>query len=644
MSGKSTIVRYFLIVLLLGTILSAAETHAQSDVVEFGPERWEMANAETVNRFGRECVTGAAILKDVVFENGVVEVDIATPGRTRAYPGIVFRMQDQTNMEWVYIRPHRSPFYTDAIQYTPMINQVTGWQLYSGEGYTAGADFPADVWVHLKLEISGSQARVYVNGAEEPDLAISDLKHGTSRGAIGVLDSTGEAACFSNFSYSLDDDLQFEAPPATVASPGTITNWEISRAIKAERVNRDAYPGFLAIANADWQTVESEPSGLVDIGRYAVRTEGGPDLVFARTVVRAPETQDIEFSFGYSDAVDLFLNGKKVFSANSAYRSRDPSFLGVIGPFDAVNLTLEKGLNEIFLMVTENFGGWGLMGATDPELELPNEEHDRVTKVWETADTFLTPESILYDPDRRVLYVTNYDINTFSTPDLTGYISKLSLDGEVLEERWVTGLKGPAGMNIHENTLYVAERTALTEIDMATGEILQRHTIPGSQFLNDVSIDSNGDVYVTDTYPSSHILSRIYRLKDGEVEEWYGGREIDRANGLHLHGNELLIGNSGDGLLKAVDLEHKTLRRIACFGAGVIDGIRLDNDGNYIVSKWDGQVYTVSPDGDVVEILDIMPEGLNAADFEYLPEQNLLVIPTFLGNKVVAYRINYSGE
>jgi len=640
MSMRLPIFRYCLLSLPLAFALTPTKSHAQQIPVAFGPDRWDMSNAQVVNRYGRECVAGAALLRDVEFENGVVEVDIATPDRTRAYPGIVFRMQDQTNMEWVYIRPHRSPFYTDAIQYTPMINGVTGWQLYSGEGYTAGADFPADEWVHLKLEISGSQARVYVNGAEEPDLTVTDLKHGVSRGSIGVLDSTGEAACFSNFSYSIDNDLGGETPPEPSVAPGTIINWEVSRAIKAERVNRDAYPGFMAIASARWQKVEAEPSGLVDVGRYAERTEGGPDLVFARAVFRATETQDVKFTLGYSDEIDLFLNGKKVFAANSAYRSRDPSFLGVVGPFDTVNLTLEKGLNEIFMMVTENFGGWGLMGATDPVLEMPIKEHHRTSKAWETSDTFLTPESVLFDPDRKVLYVTNYDINTFSTPENTGYISQLNLDGELVEDRWADDLKGPAGMNIYNGVLYVAERTGLAEVDLATGEILRRHTIPGSQFLNDVSIDAEGNVYITDTYPSSHELSRIYRFKDGEVEEWYGGREIGSANGLHLHDNELLIGNSGDGVLKAVDLEHKALRRIACFGAGVIDGIRLDNDGNYIVSKWDGQVYSVTPQGDVVEILDIMPEGLNTADIEFLPEQNLLVIPTFLGNKVVAYRMN----
>jgi sugar lactone lactonase YvrE len=312
----------------------------------------------------------------------------------------------------------------------------------------------------------------------------------------------------------------------------------------------------------------------------------------------------------------------------------------VIGLFDTVVMTLEKGLNEIFLMVTENFGGWGIMGATDPELDEPIRQHHRVSKAWETDDIFLTPESVLFDSDRKVLYVSNYDINTFSTPENTGYISKLNLDGEVVEERWVEDLKGPAGMNIYDDILYVAERTGIAEIDLATGQIVERHTVVGAQFLNDVAIDDEGNVYISDTYPSSHTLSRVYRFKDGLAAEWYGGREIGRANGLHLHDNDLLVGNSGDGVLKAVDIEHGRLRRIACFGAAVIDGIRLDNDGNYLVSKWDGQVFSVSPDGDVVEILDIRSEGLNTADFEYLPEQNLLVIPTFLGNKVVAYRVN----
>jgi len=79
---------------------------------------------------------------------------------------------------------------------------------------------------------------------------------------------------------------------------------------------------------------------------------------------------------------------------------------------------------------------------------------------------------------------------------------------------------------------------------------------------------------------------------------------------------------------------------VVSLGAGVIDGIRLlADDGTLIVSHWEGQLYIISPDGSVVEIADTIGEH-NMADFEYIREQNLLIVPTFLGNKVVAYRID----
>jgi hypothetical protein len=41
----------------------------------------------------------------------------------------------------------------------------------------------------------------------------------------------------------------------------------------------------------------------------------------------------------------------------------------------------------------------------------------------------------------------------------------------------------------------------------------------------------------------------------------------------------------------------------------------------------------------VVEILDALPQGWNTADFEYLPEESLILMPTFLDNRVRAIRI-----
>jgi len=109
---------------------------------------------------------------------------------------------------------------------------------------------------------------------------------------------------------------------------------------------------------------------------------------------------------------------------------------------------------------------------------------------------------------------------------------------------------------------------------------------------------------------------------------------------LFHHAGRLLVGNTGDGSLKSVDLRTKAIEKIVTLGAGVVDGIRVTADGDYLVSHWEGQVYVVSPAGEVVEILDTLPEAVNnTADFELVAGHGLLVIPTFLGNRVIAYRM-----
>jgi hypothetical protein len=131
----------------------------------------------------------------------------------------------------------------------------------------------------------------------------------------------------------------------------------------------------------------------------------------------------------------------------------------------------------------------------------------------------------------------------------------------------------------------------------------------------------------------------IYRFRKGRFDTWKTGHELHRANGLFYHNGNIIVGNSGDGFLKSVSVVNGRVDGITCLGAGVIDGIRVDDEGNYIVSQWEGRIYLVSPDGLVSEIVDTGKEGLNTADLEYIAEDRLLVVPTFLGNKVVAYRL-----
>ncbi|UCH98220.1 MAG: hypothetical protein JSV88_15610, partial [Candidatus Aminicenantes bacterium] len=396
--------------MLFCVMLLASPTKAQDDMIDFESDRWILKNAEIVTHLGRKALAGAAYLKDVQLENGIIEVDIAVSGK-RSYPGIIFRMQSEENFEHVYLRPHRADLYPDALQYTPVFNGVAGWQLYSGEGFTANATIPANRWNHLKMEISGTQARVFLNNNPEPALVIHGLKHGASKGSVGVLGPKNKTAYFSNFKYRIDNHLKFEPPPETEMPPNMITGWEISQAFNASQIDIAAikYPGFYQVFFTNWQKIKPEASGLVNISRYEKRSGPTPDCILARTVIPSDKKQPIRLSFGYSDEVSIFLNGQKVFYGNSAYRYRDPSFVGIVGLHDAVYLTLEKGLNEIFLMVKETFGGWGFMCQVDREIQLPIKQHHRLKKTWKTPKVFLTSESVLYDPKRQILYVTNFD-------------------------------------------------------------------------------------------------------------------------------------------------------------------------------------------------------------------------------------------
>ena len=597
--------------------------------LDFDSDRWIMANAEVVEHLDRTCLMGTAYMKDVKFENGVIEVDVAVTG-DRSYPGLIFRMQSPLNYERFYIRPHRAPFYPDALQYTHVINGVASWQLCQGEGFTALAEIPENKWIHLKMEISGTQARVYLDDMEHPALVIPDLKHGNSNGTIGLMGPRDRTAFFSRFSYRKDDTLEFDPPPKIETPLGMIMEWELSQAFKATELDMGVYPDEQICPKIEWKRIYPEPSGLVDVCRFARRSSGGPDVVFARTSIIADKGKIKKYLFGYSDEVSIFLNGKVLFTGNSAYQSRDPSFLGAVGLFDAVFLPLDKGENELLIVLKETFGGWGFMCQDGTAFF----QADSLDKLWETDKSFKIPESIVIDAGRDCFYVSNYDGYTPSNNQGKQSISKVSLDGKVLNLEWPSGLNNPTGMTIFEGRLFVVERRNLVEIDLDSGQIVKRYPVPQPVFLNDVAADESGNLYISDS--NKHV---IYRFSEGVITEWMKEDAIRNPNGLHVLGERLIVGNNGDNCLKSIELKTKKIDTIANLGPGIIDGIQSDTQGNLFVSHWEGKIYRINPEGDVEKILDMSVPKTNSADFAYCEERGLIVIPTFTGNHVLAYQL-----
>ena len=604
---------------------------AQEGAVDFGPGRWDMEGARVTEHLGRKSLAGAAVLKDFVFENGVIEFDVAVAAGVRSYPGIIFRMQSEGEYERIYIRPHRAPLYPDAVQYVAAFHGIDSWQLSNGPGATAPAVIATQEWLPIRVEVAGTQARMFIGTNPHPALAVTHLRHGESKGRIGLMGPLDGTAFFSNFRFREDSGLTFDPPPPIDSPPGVVTDWQISPPVKVREIDLEVYPGRANPSALAWREVKAEADGLVDVSRHFGRTGTEPDVILARTVIRRERDSLEKFCFGYSDEVRIFLNGTPLFSGDSTYTLRDPSFLGIVGPYDAVYLPLKKGENELLLVVTENMGGWGFLVRSGTAVYAS----PKLEKRWETEKAFSVPESAALDLARSAIYVSNYDGYHPSQGRGMQSISRLTLEGNIESPRWIEGLNNPTGLAVWKDRLFAVESTGVVEIDIPAAKIVKRRPVPGAVFLNDVAVHESGDLYISDSTKGVLIRSR-----GGSFEEWLKGPEIVRPNGVHVQGNRVLWGNNGDGCLKAADLATKEIEIVARLPRGTIDGIRSAPNGDLLVSHNEGRLYRITSGGEIIKILDTSVVGLNLADFDYDAGSGLLVFPTYRAHKVLAYRLS----
>ena len=253
-------------------------------------------------------------------------------------------------------------------------------------------------------------------------------------------------------------------------------------------------------------------------------------------------------------------------------------------------------------------------------------------KIWETDSVFRTPESVIYDEKREILYVSNLNRDP-SGKDKRGFISKLSKSGEVINLHWIGGLKEPKGMAITGDKLYVADLDQMVIININGDRIEKKIDIQDAKYLNDMAADTNGDLYFSDSESHS-----IYRYRDGEAEVWLA-EGLSRPNGLYIEKDRVLLTSSISQDFVSIDKTSKT-KEIITTEIGRGDGLVYTGmPGYYIVSDWSGEVFIILPDKRKLSLLRTKDMGVNSADIGYIPSENLLLVPTFLNNRVVAYRL-----
>ncbi len=152
-----------------------------------------------------------AILRNLSFHNGTIEVDLAgAPLKTagegaRGFIGIAFRANaDASRYECLYIRPTNGRA-GDQLRRNHSTQYISvpdwPWERLRKESpgvYESYADMATGEWTHLRIVIHGTEASLYVGHAEQPSLLVHDLKLGNGQGAIALWIGPGTEGYFRN--------------------------------------------------------------------------------------------------------------------------------------------------------------------------------------------------------------------------------------------------------------------------------------------------------------------------------------------------------------------------------------------------------------------------------------------------------------
>ena len=230
-----------------------------------------------------------------------------------------------------------------------------------------------------------------------------------------------------------------------------------------------------------------------------------------------------------------------------------------------------------------------------------------------TVTGFKFPESVAYDPEAKVLYVGSFGGTELkpAEKDNNGYISKVSLDGKILEERFLPApgvtMHKPKGIWVAGTRLWVTDIDGVWEFDTRTKKG-KKLDLPGVQFANDPAILGN-TLYVSDNRTDMLVTVTPADFLDMNANPSVAVAWKDKGinpNGLYRSrdGALLMVGFKSDKEKRGIysmkpGQDPKALSK----EIGRLDGLYEMKDGTLLVTDWDsGTVFTWSEKSGVTTI------------------------------------------
>lgn len=261
------------------------------------------------------------------------------------------------------------------------------------------------------------------------------------------------------------------------------------------------------------------------------------------------------------------------------------------------------------------------------------------TPVWSVTQGLDSPESVYFDAPSGFLYSSQIGGDA-AAKDGNGRIAKLTLDGQMVDANWITGLNAPKGLRAYRGTLFTVDIDEVVGIDIAAGRISSR-VKTDAKFLNDVATAPDGTVYATDSFQN-----RVYVVRAGVASVFVESPRLELPNGILVDGNTVMVATDGrpgrsggtPGSIFAIDIATREITQVTTESIGTPDGLESDGRGGYIVADvGGGRLFHVSASGAVRQLrqLDRQP-----ADICFIASRHLLVVPHLGLNRVSAYDLS----
>ncbi len=270
--------------------------------------------------------------------------------------------------------------------------------------------------------------------------------------------------------------------------------------------------------------------------------------------------------------------------------------------------------------------------------------NDTPAKQSSEEKAYDAPDQAVWHAPSKTWFISNLGGGISLERDNYGWITRTDEKGNITDPYWIgknEGMHAPSGMIATAEFLYVCDRDGVHQINIVKQKITAFYPLPGGEFINDIAMASNGDLYISDFFGN-----RIYKLPADtrKAEVWLETDALQAPDGLYMDNDKLIVAcwgilsnpgtfeTSKPGDLLSVDLKTKQITTLVK-NVGNLEGITKAGKYYFITDWAAGKLLKV--DTKKKTVVDFITGLSNPTDPCFSPELNVIAFPQHGTNQVL---------